>query len=231
MKDFVKDTRQARNREILNYEEKGYSFGDKTKYLLINKIQVAYHGQLLAIGIRVSDKEPYFIYIHQGANINFSIVDIYKILNASHKSILTIVDDLKNQLLSSDKSTEFLYGNHEYKMIEPIEVNEAAVLSVPKSNIEVPYKQIITLLALIQSKSNSFYRNSSDANRKYVDGILRLLICLLSIKTNHPVLNDRGWIWNSNLEEFELRKEITSDKYIKHKYCLTQTEMDTIMNT
>ena len=230
MKNFIKITRQDRNHEIINYETKGYCFINKNDYALIDKIQVNYYGYCMDLRIRVGCQEPSFLLINEGANIELSLTDVYSILSASLSTVIPICIDLKKQLNSSYEKSGFIYKDNEYQMIKPIKVSESLILKTPRTNIDIPYCQIIVLLALIQSKSSYFFSSGSDEKKKYIGGIYRLLICLLSVNSDHLLLKKRGWIWNKKNNRFELRKDKADINYIMLKYYLTQDEMETIMN-
>lgn len=229
MKDFIKQTRIDRRQEIISYENKGYTFENKNTYFFINRICVNYYGNNLVFGIQVNDEEPYFIYVFQGANINLSISELYNILNYSARNGTPIVDDLQKQLGIKDSQSEFMYNNNKYRMIKPIHVDDSSVMKIPDTNIDIPYNQLIVLMALIQSKSNAFFNNSSDAKQKYMNGIYRLLICMLILNKDHLILKKRGWIWNEMKREFELHKELAESDSSIFKYYLTQEEMGIIM--
>lgn len=230
MERFIKKSRQDRNDEILDYQKKGYCFIDKNEYSLIDRIQVNYYGNNMIFGIRVSSQEPRFICVKDGANIDLQLTDIYCILDSSLKAGIPIAFDLKQQLYSSERKSSFIYKGDSYQFTKPIQVDDLIILKIPSSNIEIQYSQLIVLLALLQSKSSYFFSRKSNDNKKYMNGIYRLLICLLSLNSDHILLKKRGWIWNEVLNRFELRKDLADDEFIKLKYYLTQAEMETIMN-
>ena len=230
MRCFIKDTRVYRKQEIIEYEKKGYVIENKNYYLLVDRIIVNYYGKDIPIGIRVSDQELYFIFINQGANILFSISDLYKMMQSYMILGHPVIHDLKKQLLNTSDKTIFCYKGIQYEMIKPVQVDDQYYVLLPNSHIEIPYCYLLTIIALIQSKSNCLFGNSSDYNKKFIDGLYRLLICLLVCSGDNQYLLKRGWIWNSRTQEYELRKERVAEEFKNYKYYLTQKEMESIID-
>ena len=95
-------------------------------------------------------------------------------------------------------------------------------MDVFDSGIRITIKELILLIYLIQDKSNYFEGLSKE--KKYINGLTRLLNALLRCNESNMVLETLGWVFNTEIGKFELRKEKLVGKRNKKRYYLTASE-------
>lgn len=90
------------------------------------------------------------------------------------------------------------------------------------SDIRITIRELILLIYLIQDKSNYFEGLSKE--KKYINGLIRLLNVLLRCNESNMVLETLGWVFNTKIGKFELRKEKLVGERNKKRYYLTASE-------
>ena len=88
-------------------------------------------------------------------------------------------------------------------------------------------KELILLIYLIQDKSNYFEGLSKE--KKYINGLIRLLNALLRCNKQNDVLQTLGWEFNVEIGKYELRKEKLVGERNKKRYYLTASEERAIL--
>ena len=81
---------------------------------------------------------------------------------------------------------------------------------------------MILLIYLIQDKSNYFEGLSTE--KKYMNGLIRLLNVLLNCNAPNMALETLGWIFNNETGKYEMRKEKLVGERNKKRYYLTASE-------
>lgn len=228
MKNFVPAVRTDRFREMKMYADKGYSFIIKRDYRKVDKIFVENNGKEYTFGIEVTQNEIYFYIVNDLANAYLTLVDIYVILAeiAKAEGTGTVVKVLKKQLRCKETDS-FYYQGIEYKMRRTAAWSSKEV-RISQTGLYLTYQQILMLVNLIQEKSNSFFQRSK-AYKSYKDGILRLLIALLSCEEDCVLLSHLGWRYSGEEQRFRLQIQEETDERSKMKYYLTRMEYKNIM--
>lgn len=236
MEDFISIVRTDRKRELAFYKQLGYALVNDSQYILINKIIVYTHQKKYNIGVQVDGYEVYFYIIDDGANYYLSIYDIYKVL---HQIAISNDDDfviksLKKQLSRRTKHKDtFSYKGVNYELSPIILPPTNGLVMLPGASKEIDYEHLFVLLSLIQEKSNAFFRRSKKStDKKYKNGIIRLLIVLLSQQHDIPLLNELGWFWASDCFVFDRSQTQKIDERRernKKKYYLTNEEYSSII--
>lgn len=230
MNNFVPLLRSDRLREIIEYNKRGYVFRlgeDRFKYVRNISVCNAYNYEY-SFEVRVSQDEPRFYIVSKKDNkkescIYLTIYEIYLILVEISKvlSIDEVARILKNK---RDSKLVIDYTGLKFQLNFFSSDIPVGKVKIPESNIEITYENFLLLLALIQDKSNYYWSISTFENKeKYTNGILRLLITLISIKGSET-LESHKWYYNEHKEIYEKPKE----KY-EFKYYLTQKEFESIM--
>ena len=240
MKNFIPVVRTDRLREMQSYEKKGYSFIDKKKYLMIEKIHTLQEGYEFDIGIEVTQNDVYFYLIDESANVYLSIAELYGLLRAieQQEGKAFVVNALKKQLSIHIKRTEektsnqekFRYRNLEYAIRKTVLLKKNEVIEIPNVALSITYHELFMLMNLIQEKSNALFGRKKES-KCYVDGILRLFIVLLSLEEDIPLLTELGWKFDSEQGRFmfyEVSEEQRTERG-KRKYYLTKTEYKNIL--
>lgn len=96
------------------------------------------------------------------------------------------------------------------------------------SSVEITYQEFFTLINLIQEKSNTLFLWREN-DKTYVNGLMRLLIVLLSNNEDMEILLQKGWKYDEDNEKYIL--DVKRDKEInKSKYYLTEDDYNNIIN-
>jgi len=231
-----------KEREMKTYSDKGYCFREgKNQYQYINLIRVIVSkDEQYVIQIRYYNNEPRF-YLTQFETYSYlSIEEIYQVLLEWSKDGN---NDVVKKILGSDCDTELevLYVGVAYSLHFFNEGIPDSRVALPHTQLTVPIRLLFILIALIQEKSNYFWLNSTEANRKYINGFIRFLYCLTFTK-DHPYFKSMGWKYNSSTQMYskmpdaeykDIKKRASTKskdgKDISVRYYLTEKEQKTIM--
>lgn len=229
--DFLSTARKDRSKQIYEYERKNYLTDNK--YRMTEQIKMLYYGKY---GCQVSSRDFYFYIIDNKENAYYSIVELYKLLHrmCQHEGNDFVADLLKKIELSRtiENSGDYIeYRGIQYSIRQHIEPERDGSLDILDGSVTLSYKKMIGLLILIQEKSNYFW-NSGDANKPYIDGILRLFNALINSQKDNPILKNKGWTYSNEKDEFEYVGQFsTDDKKERKVYYLTEGELDDIISS
>lgn len=231
MKDFISIVRTDREREIFEYEKKGYLVNKD--YRLVDSIYF-YNPSKMSFRVEANKSEIYFLLQLSDANLYFSIEEIYRLLYmvAVQQGPYYVIDALQKQLAETEEKSEFKYKGVTYTIKKTVQVKEGTI-RLNDCDVAVSYCELFTLINLIQEKSNAFFLWSKEKS-EYKNGIIRLLIALLESKDNSQLLLSKGWEFSS--EENMFRQNLNNDLYLKsqkekqkYKYHLTEEEYSAIV--
>lgn len=231
MINFIPAIRNDRRREISEYELKGYSFSNKNVYLYLQNIVVYVNDVRYEFQVRVDSHDVKFHTIKNNANIYLNIYELYKLYvdMSKIKGENYIISILKSYLYD-DYSVIFKYRLLDYDLRFPRDNIDTGTLNIDKSNLSIDFHELFILTCLIQAKSNYFFSLTKSDN-EYSNGIIRMLIVLLSLQNDHKIISDIGWNFNyeEKLFKFELGDMYNKSTRESKKYYLTENEMKRIL--
>lgn len=238
MKTLIPLVKSDRLREIYLYKSKDYSFrSGENKYVYIRKMKVIIDTNEYCFQIRDNQSEQKFFIAFNSSCIFLSIIEIYDLLRQISSKIGT--NKVKTILTGKrNKSAKIEYTELEFElMFFTNKIPEGKIL-LPESNLEISYEYLFVLIALIQDKSNYLWMLSNKINHKYINGILRLLTCLISTKQNeflkklrwdYDTLNNKYYINESIIMDEHITTKDINGKDIIIKYYLTKKQFVDIM--
>lgn len=122
---------------------------------------------------------------------------------------------------------DFMYNNEKYTVHKlPPNIPDSNVY-IANSGVSMNEKELILLIYLIQDKSN--YLEGLSKEKKYINGLIRLLNALLRCNKQNDVLQTLGWEFNVEIGKYELRKEKLVGERNKKRYYLTASEERAIL--
>jgi hypothetical protein len=238
MNTLIPLVKSDRLREIVSYKSKDYIFRlGEDKYTYIRKISVSLKGKAYSFQLRDNQADIKFYISVEDSCIYLTLPEIYKLLKKiadklGYKRVCDILTCQRNKI-----------GKINYMGLE-FEVNffsntiPKGTILLPESNLEISYEYLFLLISLIQDKSNYLWVLSSEDNRQYVDGILRLFACLLATRKS-SFLEKLGWFYDDTSDRYifdEVKKEnelLTAKgiqgKDFKIKYYLTEEQFKDII--
>ena len=249
MKNFIPVVRTDRLREMQSYDAKSYSFLDRKQYRMLEKIDTLQEGYQFTFGVEVTQNDVYFYIIHDSANLYLSIEELYQLLvdmsadqgkdfvqNMLKKQLTIHIRTARKQQDPDGKKVvlnleKFRYRNLQYDIRRTVVSNQDGKLTVPNVSLQITYHELWMLLNLIQEKSNALFARNVESKR-YVDGIFRLFVVLLWLEKDHPLLQELGWQYDTQLGRFAFH-EIPEKKKTprgRRKYYLTKEEYKNILN-
>jgi len=220
---FVKDVRKLREKEMQQYENKGYTILNKANYVFNDTINIEMDKEIFSFGIRVNINEVYFYILHGGSQIYLTIYEIYILLwNLLFEKNKECIFDAFTYYKRSKKEVDFIYRGQKYSVHKlPDNIPNDSV-EVMDSDISISIKELILLIYLIQDKSNYFEGLSKE--KKYTNGLIRLLNALLKCNNANSFLETLGWVFDANLGRYVLQKEKLVGERNRKRYYLTTAE-------
>lgn len=239
MNKFIEVIRSDREEEISTYEKRGYIFGkNRRTYEFVRKISFNHDGLPYNCQVRVDFREIRFYLLGNDTNtveyegyIYFTIYELYRLL----KNIVLVegLDAVVNVLESYLESTlheNFSYEENIYNFKIPRLEDIDGKFELNEASLTVTYREIYLLLSLIQDKSNYLFSISTDGS-DYKDGIIRLMIALLSTNASNQLLESIGWEYDLENDKFNLNKKYVESKEDRasKRYYLTNAELRSIL--
>ena len=241
--DFISAIRTDRIREMKTRKKSGIDISNEYMYRIVDTIIVrTNNGEDLEFGFQANQKDVYFYIIDGGANSYYTIVELYdllkiicdsgnkeivydvlhKIETTEMKKIATEVDEDGKVHEKWENRADFLYRDVVYhlKDIEYPDYNR--IIEMPDGAKDLSYIHLFVLLNLIQEKSNALFTRGDVENSQFVNGIMRLFICLLKGKKNYAELERMGWFYDEEEDRYFMDFEKVEDK--ARKYYLTKEE-------
>lgn len=241
---FIPTIRSDRHREIDKYIKKGYNVADKTEYIYVDTISISnYKGihEKLIYEVRLNIHWVNFYIMKFGSRIYLTMNDIYLYLyKFKNDYSINVIDHLRSfnrigkySLDENEKKDYEYYMTFDYMSVKyhisQLPECEKYSDTIVLNHIDCPisYADILVLLFLIQGKSNYFETLS---NNKYTDGLINMLIALLTCNYNNDILEKKGWQYMIEMKRFKNIKKYDSSNINKKKWYLTEDELDYIMN-
>lgn len=228
MRNLIPVVRVERQQEMNQYEEKGYRIQDRKRYLMTGEISLDYMGKTYTYGIQVTQDEIYFYISRDSANVYLSIAEIYELLWTIRKTDGDVIlGALKRQLkVPRREKGEFRYKGIGYIMPKPVALEKEGQILLPDSGMQIKYSELFLLILLIQAKSNALFQRSTGVKRRYVNGILRMLVLLQELQEEDDLLQELGWKWNEECGRYMFMRFEQRTGRMKYKYYLTNKEYE-----
>lgn len=231
MNDFISAIRMDRKREL--FQLKNLNYLEPQKYYKTGVIGVKFKNKIHNFGFNTDGWNTSFFIVDDGANCYLTLHDLYDcFMKMDSKEGMGFSSNiLQRQLVNYQEQIKdvFIYQGIEYEMIKTAECYKDGEVVLDNASCGISYSVIFMLVNLIQNKSNVLYLRGN--NDEYLEGTIRLFIALLSLEEDREILTTLGWRWNCENNRFDYN-EINFSKeseYWKRKYCLTETELRSIM--
>lgn len=220
---FVPYVRSLRNNEIGLFENKGYIVPNKAEYTFTDKISIDINGKSHCFGIRVNINEVYFYILTKGVNIYLTITEIYELLweIAIKNNDRWVLSELEFYY-KSDETITFKYQSQDFKVHKISDAIPNGIIPIRDAEINISYEELFLLIYLIQDKSNYF--ESLSTEKRYINGLVRLLKVLLECNSDNIHLATLGWKFSNVENKFLLQKEKIVGERNKKRYYLTVDE-------
>lgn len=220
---FVPYVRSLRSKEIALFEDKGYIVSNKADYTFTDKINIDINGKLHCFGIRVNINEVYFYILNKGVNLYLTISEIYELLweIVINNGGIWVLEELEFYSKVND-TIPFEYRSTIFKVHKISNIVPNGIIPIKNSEINISYEDLFLLIYLIQDKSNYF--ESLSAEKKYENGLVRLLKVLLKCNSDNIHLATLGWKFNNVEKKYVLQKEKIVGERNKKRYYLTVDE-------
>ena len=230
-KDFLSTARTDRFRQLNAYKAKGYLADDK--YRMTENVTMSYYDEY---GCQVSLRDFYFYITENKGNAYYSIIELYQLLNRVCQEeggafVIDLLDKIKKAGTAKKTEDYITYRGIQYSIRQHVEPAVNGKIKILDGSVSMSYKKLTGLLILIQEKSNYFW-NSKKENKKYTEGLLRLFKALIASHKDHLVLENKGWKYSVEKDEFEYVGQFSSEyKKSKRVYYLTKGELDDIISS
>lgn len=250
MNDFISAVRTDRIREMSEREKLGIIISDKYWYRIVDTIIIPMkNGEDLKFGFQANQKDVYFFIIDDSSNSYYTIVELYELLkyicdsgneeivyDTLHKIETTEMKKTTSEVGEDGETQEnwenradFIYRDVTYHLKDIEYPDYDRIIEMTDGARRLSYKHLFVLLNLIQEKSNAFFTRGGTDNSHYVNGIVRLFICLLKVKGGCQELEQLGWFYNDEKDRYFFNLEKVKDK--TRKYYLTREEYMSIIKT
>lgn len=218
MQELIIVLRYERLKKIKEMQDSGITI-DKNRFVYVKKFTIDenYH----SFEVRVSGSELYF-YVSKSlfedssttyTNSYFSIFEIYRaIMKLPDQDLIVITQILTKGLVK--ESTLFYEGSKfEINTLNLNMANELSIDIIKIDDINIGIKDFLYLLSIVQVKSNAFFSENSKTP-EYKNGILNLLLVLINMKSNHDLLQSKGWEYNNSELLFAFKRPTISFIYV-----------------
>lgn len=226
--DFLSILRTDRSREISKCKKKNYIV-DKY-YRMVRKMYFEHDDKSIEMGVQVSATDFFFYLIDDEENAYYSIREIYDLLHSMSKvEGEKYVTELLTQQCNAKEKEKFKYEEIEYEIRKSIVPDKTGEIVVYDGSKPVSYEMLFVLINVVQEKSNALFKRKK-GNEAYINGIIHLLIAMLSIDNDNMILGEKGWFWDDETKKFIYKDILEKDEKVIKKYYLTKGEFDAIMS-
>ncbi|NFG58608.1 hypothetical protein FC778_07825 [Clostridium botulinum] len=259
MLELIPLLRSDRRREIEEYKLRGYYFLNKSRYLYLRNIVIPYNKENYEFQVRVDTNEVRFLLTKkdkiEGENsredenkqliymqtIYLTIEEIYLLMKnmcdeIGTDKVISILNDYlsKNKNTNNTETFNIKYLELDYKLnfikSDILDNIFNKQVTIPNTDIKIDCIQGFLLLFLIQDKSNYLFSISTVYNKRYKNGIVRLILVLISLEHENSILSNLGWNYKENKFELEYKRLKRQNTRKSKKYYLTEKEMNVILN-
>lgn len=247
MNDFISTVRTDRKREMTQKKESGIIIANEHEYRFVDTIFICVNqSEKLEIGFQANNDDVYFFLIDDGANVYYSVKEIYELLlficvTGRRRIVLEALDVIINTIMRkkerkdpSEKEEDlwenrgcFFYRGIKYYLKDVRFPMCTGEVEMPDGACRISFLKLFVLINLIQEKSNALFTRGEGKKVHFVNGMVRLLYCLLIGEEDCEVLNRKGWYYDKSAKKFILHSDLAEDKLTK--YYLTEDEYQSII--